>query len=96
MESVEIFDNIRGEGLDIGHDGEYTLQSDNITRLNIYPGENIDVVYDGDIIPFEDKTFDILLIVARIIPFASTPGCEKKFLSSADKNALTTLLEIAL
>ena len=44
----------------------------------------------------EDKTFDILLIVARIIPFASTPGCEKKFLSSADKNALTTLLEIAL
>jgi len=34
--------------------------------------------------------------MARITPFASTPGCEKKFLSSADKKALTTLAGIAL
>ncbi len=47
MESIEIFNGLYGRGLDIGHDGEYTLQSDNITRLNIYLGENIDVVYDG-------------------------------------------------
>ena len=62
MESIKIFNGLYGKGLDIGHDGEYTLQSDNITRLNIYPGENIDVVYDGDIIPFEDKTFDKILL----------------------------------
>ena len=29
-------------------------------------------------------------------PFASTPGCEKKFLSSADKKALITFLGIEL
>ena len=62
MESIEIFNGLYGKGLDIGHDGEYTFKSDNITRLNIYPGENIDVVYDGDIIPFEDKTFDKILL----------------------------------
>ena len=62
MKSIEIFDGLYGKGLDIGHDGEYTFKSDNITRLNIHPGNNIDVVYDGGIIPFEDKTFDKILL----------------------------------
>ena len=34
--------------------------------------------------------FEMLFINALITPFASTPGCEKKFLSSADKKALIT------
>ena len=38
----------------------------------------------------EDSMFEILFIVALTIPLASTPGCEKKFLSSADKKALIT------
>ena len=37
----------------------------------------------------------ILLINALRTPFASTPGCEKKFLSSADKNAFITFLELS-
>ena len=44
----------------------------------------------------EDKKFEILLIVALKTPLASTPGCEKKFLSSADKNALITFFGIEL
>ena len=34
--------------------------------------------------------FEILFIIALKTPLASTPGCEKKFLSSADKNELIT------
>ena len=34
---------------------------------------------------FSVKKFFTFLIIARVILFASTPGCEKKFLSSADK-----------
>ena len=34
--------------------------------------------------------FDIFLIIALKTPLASTPGCVKKFLSSADKKELTT------
>ena len=30
------------------------------------------------------------------MPFASTPGCEKKFLSSADKKELITFIGIEL
>ena len=40
------------------------------------------------------KIFCTLLIVALIIPFASTPGWLKKFLSSADKNELITVFGI--
>ena len=36
------------------------------------------------------------VINALNTPFASTPGCEKKFLSSADKNALITFFGIEL
>ena len=45
---------------------------------------------------FEDTIFEILLITALITPFASTPGCEKKFLSSADKKALIMFFGIEL
>ena len=45
---------------------------------------------------FEYKIFEILLITALNTPFASTPGCEKKFLSSADKKALIIFLGIEL
>ena len=41
-------------------------------------------------------TNEILLINALTTPFASTPGWEKKFLSSADKNALITFFVIEL
>ena len=40
--------------------------------------------------------FEILFIVALRTPFASTPGWEKKFLSSADKKALITFFGIEL
>ena len=39
---------------------------------------------------------EILLIIALKTPFASTPGWEKKFLSSADRNELTTFFGIEL
>ena len=48
---------------------------------------------------FPDKwksIFEILLMTALITPLASTPGCEKKFLSSADKKALIIFVGIAL
>ena len=45
---------------------------------------------------FEDIIFEILFITALITPLASTPGCLKKFLSSADKNALITFFGIEL
>ena len=41
---------------------------------------------------FDEAIFEILFITALNTPLASTPGCEKKFLSSADKNELITLL----
>ena len=37
METVNIFDDLDGKGLDIGHDGESTFQNGNIIRLIIYP-----------------------------------------------------------
>ena len=37
METVYIFDDWDGKGLDIGLDGEYIFQNGNIIRLNIYP-----------------------------------------------------------
>ena len=37
------------------------------------------------------EIFFIFLIIALKIPFASTPGCLKKFLSSAERNELTNL-----
>ena len=40
-----------------------------------------------------ENIFFIFLIIARVILFASTPGCEKKFLSSADKKKLIKFLE---
>jgi hypothetical protein len=39
--------------------------------------------------------FEYYLIIALKTPFASTPGCEKKFLSSADKKELITFFGIA-
>ena len=39
---------------------------------------------------------EILLITALKTPLASTPGWEKKFLSSDDKNALITFFGIEL
>ena len=44
----------------------------------------------------DEIIFEILLNTALIIPLASTPGWEKKFLSSADKKAFITLFGIAL
>ena len=43
---------------------------------------------------FELIIFLILLIIALKTPLASTPGWEKKFLSSAAKKALITVLGI--
>ena len=62
MITVEIFDSIAGKGLDIGHDGTYEFSSDSITRLNIYAGKNIDVVCDGETYPFENETFDKIML----------------------------------
>ena len=62
MITVDIFDSIAGEGLDIGHDGTYEFSSDSITRLNIYAGKNIDVVCDGETYPFENETFDKIML----------------------------------
>ena len=39
---------------------------------------------------FEFMRLKMLFLNALITPFASTPGCLKKFLSSADKNEFIT------
>ena len=43
---------------------------------------------------FSEKKFFVFLIIALVILFASIPGWEKKFLSSADKNELITIFGI--
>ncbi len=53
------------------------------------------VIVDAPSNLFEVSMFEILFIVALTIPLASTPGCEKKFLSSADRNEYITLFGIA-
>ena len=73
METVNIFDDLDGKGLDIGHDGEYTFQNGNIIRLNIYPGENIDVVYDGIKIPFDNDIFDKILLKMTLLKYFINP-----------------------
>ena len=40
---------------------------------------------------FDKNILEILFLVALKTPFASTPGCSKKFLSSADKKELIIL-----
>ena len=62
MLTVEMFDNLQGEGLDIGHDGNYSFKNGNVVRLNIYPGDYIDIVSDGLDYPFEDSKFDKVLL----------------------------------
>ena len=44
----------------------------------------------------DEIILNILLYIALKTPFASTPGCLKKFLSSADKKALITSFGIEL
>ena len=44
----------------------------------------------------DDKMLEILFTTALNTPFASTPGCLKKFLSSADKKEFTTTRGIEL
>ena len=73
MESVKIFDNIQGKGLDIGHNGDYSFKNDNVTKLNIYPGENIDIVADGESLPFEDGRFDKILLRC-VLEHVKDPG----------------------
>ena len=43
---------------------------------------------------FDKNILEILFLVALNTPFASTPGCSKKFLSSADKKELIILIGI--
>ena len=62
MVMVELFDNISGKGLDIGHDVNYFFKNNNVVTLNIIPGDFIDVVYDGKKIPFSNNTFDKILL----------------------------------
>ena len=73
MESVKIFDNIQGKGLDIGHNGDYSFKNDNVTKLNIYPGENIDIVANGESLPFEDGRFDKILLRC-VLEHVKDPG----------------------
>ena len=54
------------------------------------------VIVDAPSSRFEVNKFWKLLIIALRTPFASTPGCEKKFLSSADRKESITFLGIAL
>tara|TARA_B100000029_G_scaffold510451_1_gene601962 strand:+ start:524 stop:1177 length:654 start_codon:yes stop_codon:yes gene_type:complete len=62
MLTVEIFDDLKGKGLDIGHLGNYSFKNRGVVRLNIHPGENIDVVSDGTHYPFDDETFDKIML----------------------------------
>ena len=62
MLTVEIFDSIEGKGLDIGHDGNYGFKNGDVVRLNIYEGDNIDVVCNGQDYPFDDNVFDKVLL----------------------------------
>jgi hypothetical protein len=48
MKTIEIFDSIIGTGLDIGHDGNYSFKNGNVVRLNIYSGDCINIVCDGE------------------------------------------------
>ena len=54
------------------------------------------VIVDAPSSLFEVKIFLKLFIIALKTPFASTPGCLKKFLSSADKKAFITFFGIVL
>ena len=62
MLTVAIFDDLKGKGLDIGHLGDYSFKNKDVIRLNIHPGENIDVVSDGTHYPFDDETFDKIML----------------------------------
>ena len=62
MLTVELFDDLKGKGLDIGHLGDYSFKNKDVIRLNIHPGENIDVVSDGTHYPFKDETFDKIML----------------------------------
>ena len=62
MLTVEIFEDLKGKGLDIGHLGDYSFKNKDVIRLNIHPGENIDVVSDGNHYPFKDETFDRIML----------------------------------
>ena len=62
MLTVEIFDDLRGKGLDIGHLGDYSFKNKDVIRLNIHPGEDIDVVSDGNHYPFDNETFDKIML----------------------------------
>ena len=62
MMTVDIFDELEGKGLDIGHLGNYSFKNNDVVRLNIHSGENIDVVSDGNHYPFKDETFDRIML----------------------------------
>jgi len=53
------------------------------------------VIVDAPSNLFEYSRLNMLFLKALTTPFASTPGCLKKFLSSADKKAFITLFGIA-
>ena len=54
------------------------------------------VIVDAPSSLFDLNKLIILFLTALKIPFASTPGCLKKFLSSEDKNEFIIFLGIAL
>jgi len=62
MSTINLFDSLKGKGLDIGHDGRYNFKNGNVVRMNIHSGEHVDVITDGKNYPFENETFDRILI----------------------------------
>ena len=93
METVNIFDDLDGKGLDIGHDGEYIFQNGNVIRLNIYPDENIDVVYDGVKIPFDNDTFDKIMLKC-VLEHVDDPASILKEASRVLKLNGTMIIEV--
>jgi len=49
------------DGLGLNFGAGRSGKVDGVVNLDVYPGEQVDVVYDGRTIPFEDATFDVVI-----------------------------------
>jgi SAM-dependent methyltransferase len=49
------------DGLGLNFGSGRSAHIDRIVNLDVYRGDNVDVVYDGRVIPFADATFDLVI-----------------------------------
>lgn len=49
------------DGLGLNFGAGRSAHVERVVNLDVYPGDNVDVVYDGGAIPFKDATFDVVI-----------------------------------